>query len=112
MKKLIACLLILTVIVFEYCSSSKKAHKNAPMTSYTASIMPIVSQTCTPCHVGAQARQKNLSTYDAVKNNIDDIIARIQKNPGDKGFMPFKRPRLSDSAIQVFVKWKNDGFQN
>jgi hypothetical protein len=112
MKKITLVLLILTVVTFEYCTSSKKTQKAAPKTSYATNVQPVVATACSPCHVGAQARVKNLGSYEAVKTNIDEIIARIQKNPTDKGFMPFKHPKLPDSTIQVFVKWKNDGFQN
>jgi hypothetical protein len=56
-----------------------------------------------------QGNKKPLTSYDAVKSNIDDILERIKKNPTDKGFMPFKHPKLSDSTIQVFVAWKNEG---
>ena len=37
------------------------------------------------------------------------FLKSIQLNPGEKGFMPFKHPKLSDSTINVFVKWKEDG---
>jgi hypothetical protein len=50
-----------------------------------------------------------LNTYTAVSSSIDDIVTRIQLHPGEKGFMPFKRARLSDSTINVFKQWKADG---
>jgi hypothetical protein len=37
------------------------------------------------------------------------MIARIQRQPDEKGFMPFKHQKLSDSTIMVFVNWKKDG---
>lgn len=45
----------------------------------------------------------------AASSEIDEILTRIQKNPGEKGFMPFKHTKLADSTIAVFVKWKEAG---
>jgi hypothetical protein len=110
MKKiLIFALFFATVIVFEFCNSSKKAQRAVPKLSYTNNVQSIVTASCSPCHVGAGARVKRLDSYDAVKANIDDIIRRIQLNPSDKGFMPMRHPKLPDSTVQVFVKWRNDG---
>jgi hypothetical protein len=65
---------------------------------------------CSPCHIPAKGgNKKAYDNYGNVKNDIDDIIRRISLNPGDRGFMPFKHAKLSDSTIAVFVKWKADG---
>jgi hypothetical protein len=37
------------------------------------------------------------------------MLTRINLNPGDRGFMPFKHPKLSDNTINVFAQWKKDG---
>jgi hypothetical protein len=50
-----------------------------------------------------------LDNYDAASNYIDNIISRISMQPGDRGFMPLKHARLSDSTIAVFKQWKADG---
>ena len=66
--------------------------------------------TCAPCHIPAQGgNKKALDTYAGVKDNIDDIIRRIELNPGDMGFMPFKHPKLPDSTIAMIKQWKTDG---
>jgi hypothetical protein len=109
-KVLILVLFFATVIIFEFCTSSKKAQKSSAKISYASSVQSIVATSCSPCHVGSGARQKRLDSYDAVKNNIDEIVRRIQLNPGDKAFMPMKHPKLSDSTIQAFVQWRSDGF--
>lgn len=109
-KALLLVLFFATIVIFEFCSSSRKATKPAvTKTQYTSDIQNIVATNCSPCHVGPGAKQKRLDSYDAAKNNIDNMIHRIQLNPTDKGFMPFKHPKLSDSTIQVFVNWRNMG---
>jgi hypothetical protein len=47
----------------------------------------------------AEGKAKPLDTYAAVKANIDTILARIQKKPNEKGFMPVRRPKLSDLLL-------------
>jgi hypothetical protein len=109
MKKLFLVAFIATAVLFQYCSSTKKAQKSVPAITYHANVQPIIANTCSPCHIPPGGNKKALNTYTAAKDNIDDIITRIQKNPGDRGFMPFKHPKLPDSTIQVFVQWKNEG---
>jgi hypothetical protein len=110
MRKLsIFLLLIASAMVLSYCSSSKKAAAAAPKTTYTESIQPIMAANCTPCHFPEKGKAKQYNTYAAVKGDIDNIITRISKNPGEKGFMPMKHPKLPDSTIQAFIKWKADG---
>ncbi|MGE5521386.1 MAG: hypothetical protein ACM3VS_15785 [Candidatus Dadabacteria bacterium] len=108
MKKLIAAALVFSLITFQYCSSSKKIQA-PPKVSYATNVQPILQSSCTPCHFPPGGNKKPLNTYSGAKDNIDEIIARIQKNPGEKGFMPMKHPKLPDSTILVFVHWKNDG---
>ena len=108
-KVLVPVLFLATIVVFEFCSGHKKAQKSVPSVTYTNNVQNLVATSCSPCHVGAGAKQKKLDSYDAAKANIDDILRRIQLNPTDKGFMPFKHSKLSDSTIQVFVNWRSAG---
>lgn len=111
MKKfLLFALLLTTIVLFEFCSGSKKAQKSTATVSYASEVQHVVATNCSPCHVGSNPRQTSLGSYDAVKNNIDEIITRISKNPDEKGFMPFKHAKLPDSTIQVFVNWRANGF--
>ena len=110
MKKTVIIMLVLTGGIFQFCSTTKKAQ--APVVArvnYTADVQPLITQHCSPCHIPPKGNKEALNTYEAAKKNIDESIKRIQLNPGDKGFMPFKHPKLSDSTINVFVKWKEDG---
>ena len=100
--------LLFVLFVFQFCSSSKKAQAH-PKVTYTEDVKPIISASCSPCHIPPGGKVTALNTYESAKKEIDDIITRVSLNPGDKGFMPFKHPKLPDSTIQVFVRWKNDG---
>ena len=101
--------LIITSLVFSYCSSSKKIAK-VPKLNYESNLQTLIAANCSPCHIPAkQGNKKPFDTYAAVQANIDEMIQRIELNPTDKGFMPFKHARLSDSTITIFRKWKTDG---
>jgi hypothetical protein len=65
---------------------------------------------CAPCHIPPGGNKTPFNTYASVKANIDEIIKRIELNPTDRGFMPFKKTEKLDSAtINVFKQWKADG---
>src|SRR5206468_10273544 len=105
-------LVITTVTIFSNCHSAKKAQAEnmKPKVTYETDMQNLVSANCSPCHFPAKGgNKKPFDSYDAVKANIDSMIARIQLNPGQKGFMPFKRAKLSDSIINVFKEWHNQG---
>ena len=110
MKKLVLLSLLVTGTLFQYCSSTKKAQSAAvSKVTYAANVQPVIQANCSPCHIPPQGRARPLNTFDAAKANIDETIVRIGRNPEDKGFMPMRHPKLSDSTINVFVKWKADG---
>ena len=103
-------LTIITVTIFSFCSSSKKAAATLAPTTYETHVAQLVTTHCSPCHIPAKGGNKlALDNYSTLKENIDSVIARIEKNPGEKGFMPFKKAKLSASTIAVFKQWKADG---
>ena len=110
MKKLFSlAILALAVICFSNCHSSKKLTAHSKVT-YQANIQVLVAGNCSPCHFpDKNGMKKPLNSYTAVKENIDDMIHRIELNPDEKGFMPFKHPKLSDSTIAVFKQWRDKG---
>lgn len=111
MKKLFVFALLATVaIVFSYCSASKKAAKAKTVSLYSENVETVMVTNCVPCHFPSKGgRVKALDTYGAVRDNIDEILRRIQLNPTDKGFMPFKHSKLSEDTISIFKQWKADG---
>ena len=106
---------MVAVILLSNCHSAKKAATKtpAPSLTYQSNIQPLVSNNCSPCHFPSKGgNKKPFDSYDAVKANIDSMIVRVGLNPGDKGFMPFKRAKLNDSTINVFKQWRDSGTPN
>jgi hypothetical protein len=113
MKKiyLFAGMAILT-IGLTYCSASKKAARKAAAakTTYTSAVAPVISASCSPCHIAGKGNKKPFDNYANVKTDIDEILRRINLNPTDRGFMPFKRTtKLAADTIAIFQKFKDDG---
>ncbi|MBA2499344.1 MAG: cytochrome c [Chitinophagaceae bacterium] len=101
---------ILFACIFYQCNPTRKANAFIPVTTYTNNVHTLVMNNCAPCHMPDKGgKKKALDSYTAVKDNLPDIIKRIEMHPGEKGFMPFKRDRLSDSSIAVFKDWQADG---
>ena len=115
MKKVFALPLLFLALGLNYCTSSKQpaastgeSNKVATVT-YLTEIKPIVSSNCGPCHMPPGGSKKPLDTYASVKSEINDIISRIQLNPGEQGFMPARHPKLSEETIQKFRTWRDEG---
>lgn len=111
MKKISVLLLLISPFVLQFCSTSKNTTKTTttPKITYTANVKPIMETHCTPCHFPPNGNKKPYNTYSAVKGDIDQIVDRVSRNPTDRGFMPMRHPKLSDSTINVLVQWKKDG---
>jgi uncharacterized membrane protein len=97
-----------------FCSSSKKAAKTAaaapPKATYAATVAPVIAASCSPCHIAGKGNKKPFDNYANVKTDIDEILRRVNLNPTDKGFMPFKKTsKLAADTIAVFQKFKDDG---
>jgi mono/diheme cytochrome c family protein len=112
MRKIsIGFILIGIALIFQYCNSSKKATSKKFTATYENSISTIIQSSCAPCHIAGKGNKKPLDNYAAASSTIDDIIARVQKNPGERGFMPMMHPKLSDSTINLLVAWKTAGLK-
>ena len=119
MRKLSILLFIGLISFFQYCASSKKNASTAttsstpapkaPSVTYVSNIQSTIMASCSPCHIPPRGNKLALDTYDAAKSNIDDVIKRIKMNPGERGFMPFRHDKLSDSVIHIFEQWKAAG---
>lgn len=103
-----------TVVVLSNCGPSKKAVAEAPAPAklnYTNNLQAVLADKCAPCHIPAKGgNKKPYDNYANVKTDIDEIIRRIELEPGVRGFMPFKKTaKLSDSTINLFKQWRADG---
>ncbi|SKA16433.1 cytochrome c [Sediminibacterium ginsengisoli] len=114
MKKILVALSLTGIAMFfAYCSSTKTASQAAVKVvkiSYQQHVATILETNCAPCHFpGKGGNKKALDSYAAASANADEILRRIQLNPGERGFMPMRHPKLSDSTIAVIKQWKTDG---
>lgn len=93
------------------CWSSKKAVDARPV-SYEQDVFPIMQARCTPCHFPEKGKKKMLDTYQATRDNINDIITRVTLPQEHREFMPYKLKKepLSDSMVNVLISWKEQGF--
>lgn len=119
MKKIFVTFLVVgAVTLFTYCSSTKNTATSAATetkpvvkkVSYQDNVMAIVQANCAPCHFPDKGgNKKPLDTYAGVSSQVDEVLRRIQLSPGERGFMPNRKPKLSDSTINVIKQWKTDG---
>ena len=113
MKKIPFVFTLILITVFAACSKKSSPGKTVaepPKVNYTADVTPLLQAKCTPCHLPSKGGNKaNFENYESAKKYAGDIIARIQLNPGDRGFMPFKHAKLSEVEIALFKKWVEDG---
>ncbi|MCR6719522.1 MAG: hypothetical protein NVV59_04340 [Chitinophagaceae bacterium] len=108
-RKLFFGFIAASALLFSNCGSSKKT-TSAPKTTFANDITTIVQSKCAPCHIPDKGgNKKAYDVYDNVKTDIDNIIRRIELNPGERGFMPFRNEKLDAATIAVFKKWKEDG---
>ena len=101
-----------TVLLLSNCRHSKKAGTVAvPKMTYETNLQAVIADKCAPCHIPSKGGNKRAyDNFANVKSDIDEIIRRIELNPTDRGFMPFRKPaKLSDSTINLFKQWRTDG---
>ena len=109
MRKIFTTLLLLSaVLLFQFCSHSKKLAAPVAMT-YQTNVLPIIQTSCAPCHIAGKGNKKSLDNYLAARDNVDEILTRVQKNPADKDFMPRMHDKLPQATIAVIANWKKAG---
>jgi cytochrome c553 len=123
MKKQVVFLMACAMILFAGCS--KKTALDQPKvevmppkveapkvmaTTFAANIQPLVLAKCAPCHTPSKAGNKaDLENYISAKAYAADMVKRVEMNPTDRGFMPFRHDKLADEDIALLKKWVSDG---
>jgi hypothetical protein len=73
-------------------------------------MMPLIQAKCSPCHVPSKGGNKaNFENYESAKKYGADILARVQLNPGERGFMPMRHEKLTADEIVIIKKWNEQG---
>ncbi|MDO8952935.1 MAG: PKD-like domain-containing protein [Draconibacterium sp.] len=82
---------------------------NAAKITYLADVRPIMTTSCTPCHMASGTNQNKFDDYTPTKTKIATIIDRVKREPGSTGFMPRNGTKLSADKIAILEKWVADG---
>jgi len=117
MKRSFLPLIALGILILAACSQKttpSKTEATAPpkpvATTYAANVQSLIQSKCTPCHVPSKGgRKTDFDNYASAVKYATAMVERIEKNPADRGFMPFKNAKLAPEEIAVFKKWVSDG---
>lgn len=83
---------------------------STPLSSYSADIEPWIDAQCIACHNENFAQAGlDLSSYQLVADNADDILDRISREESDPLLMPQNGPKLDQCKIEGFEQWIADG---
>jgi len=99
------------------CSSSSDDESMTPQpdpdptekVTYTADIKSIIDGNCISCHgaTPSNGAPMSLTTYTQVKNNVNNIISRI--NSTSNPMPPSPNSPLSSTQKSLIQQWKDDG---
>ena len=108
MRKILFSLMVICALCFLQSHNNATTYKEPTTVSYAKDIVPILQNSCTPCHFPPDGRKEPLDSYEAVKKNIVEVIERVKLPTDHRKFMPFKskKPVLSDSLIVVLETWQ------
>ena len=110
MKKILFVLTLIIITVFVACTKKASPGKTVVYTTYNTDIMPLVQAKCSPCHLPSKGGNKaSFETYESAKKYGADMLTRVMKNPGERGFMPFKHDKLSEAEIAIIKNWVDQG---
>lgn len=118
LKKPVQLLLMLSVsITLQFCKTSQTKQvgyedKGSEFKiTYTKHILPMMIIKCTPCYFPDQGRKKMLNTYEATRDNVEDILYRVVLPVSHKDYMPYKSKKepLTEAEINLIKNWVGQG---
>lgn len=77
--------------------------------TFMTNIKPLLTASCTPCHMTGGANPNKWDDYATTKTKITGIIDRVQRETTAAGFMPKGGSKLSAENIALLKKWVTDG---
>ena len=82
--------------------------------TYSEHIKPIIDANCVACHSnppvgGASVPMTNFEEVKLVFENTD-ALDRMNRQPGQSGFMPKYGARLPQASIDLVEQWMNEGY--
>jgi hypothetical protein len=112
MKNVFFAVTLMSIVIFAACSKKNSASKTPKFipTTYTTDMVPLIQAKCAPCHLPSKGGFKaSFENYEGAKKYGVEMLARVQLNPGDRGFMPFKHEKLTAEEIVIIKKWIDQG---
>jgi len=77
--------------------------------TFMTNIKPLLTASCTPCHMPGGSNPNKFDDYATTKTKIAVIIDRVQRETTAAGFMPRGGSKLSEENIALLKKWVDDG---
>ena len=82
--------------------------------SYNIHIRPIINANCVSCDANPTINGASvpMTDYTQVKNVFENTNAldRMNRQPGQSGFMPLVGTRLPQASIDLVEQWMNEGY--
>lgn len=108
---------LFAVLTFIACShkvitsttSSPVPSKPDANAMYISDIKPVIEVKCSPCHLPDKGGFKaSFANFDSASKRINEMIRRVQLNPSEPGYMPFKSKRetLTAAELASFKAWQ------
>jgi hypothetical protein len=77
--------------------------------TFMTNIKPLLTASCTPCHMPGGTNPNKFDNYATTKTKIAVIIDRVERETTAAGFMPRGGSKLSAENIALLKKWVSDG---